>query len=252
MLGVIALSSLCFVLIQGNAYGWSSSLILGMVALCLAAAALLVRRERRHAEPIIPRALFATAQFAAANGVGFLINLASYGQLFLLSLFLQQARGTDALQTGLQLVPMLAVFSIGNLISSRISARWNVSTALLGGLSLAAIMSSAGIFAFSPDMAYWPFAVAVALSNLGVGIAVPAMTSVVMQVSGKSHANSAAAALNANRQSGALVGVALMGSILHLLPDWHASLPAAYSIIGASYLAAVALVWRHLRRARNA
>ncbi len=252
LLGIIGLSSLCFVLIQGNAYGWTSSRIAGIAALGLAAAVLLVRRERRHAEPIIPRALFATTQFAAANGVGFLINLAAYGQLFLLSLFLQQARGADALQTGLQLVPMLAVFSIGNLLSSRVSARWNVSISLLGGISLATAMSAAGIFAFAPDMAYWPFAVIVALANLGVGVAVPAMTSVVMQVSGKNHANSAAAALNANRQSGALVGVALIGTILHLMPDWQASLPTAYALITAGYLLAAALVWQHLRHARNA
>ncbi|WP_227740108.1 hypothetical protein [Achromobacter xylosoxidans] len=110
MFGVVALSSLCFALIQGNAYGWDSLPILGAALVFLLAATLLIHRERRHAEPIIPRALFQTTQFAAANGVGFLINLASYGQLFLLSLFLQQARGADALETGIQLVPMLAVF----------------------------------------------------------------------------------------------------------------------------------------------
>ncbi|KWU20513.1 MFS transporter [Achromobacter xylosoxidans] len=249
--GVVALSSLCFALIQGNAYGWDSLPILGAALVFLLAATLLIHRERRHAEPIIPRALFQTTQFAAANGVGFLINLASYGQLFLLSLFLQQARGADALETGIQLVPMLAVFSIGNLISSRISARWNVSASLLGGILLATVMSLAGLAAFTPDMPYRPFAAVVALANLGVGIAVPAMTSVVMQVSGKHHANSAAAALNANRQSGALVGVALMGTILHLLPDWHARLPASYVIIATAYLVAAMLVWRHLRHARN-
>lgn len=78
------------------------------------------------------------------------------------------------------------------------------------------------------------------------------MTSIVMQVSGSQHANSAAAALNANRQSGALVGVAVMGTILHLLPDWHASLPAAYSVITVSYVITVVLSVRFLRRARNA
>lgn len=252
VLGVTALAALCFVLIQGNAYGWSSAPILASAAVGVVATLALVRRERRHAEPILPRALFQTTQFAAANGVGFLINLAAYGQLFLLSLFLQQARGADALQTGIQLVPMLAVFSIGNLLSGRVSSRWNVSTALLGGIALATAMSAIGLLTFAPDMPYRPFAAIIALANLGVGIAVPAMTSVVMQVSGKHHANSAAAALNANRQAGALVGVALMGTILHLLPDWHASLPAAYAVITAGYLGAAVLVWRHLRRARNA
>lgn len=252
LLGVVALSSLCFVLIQGNAYGWTSPSIAATALLSLAASAVLVHRERRHAQPIIPRALFATRQFAAANGVGFLINLASYGQLFLLSLFLQHARGADALQTGIELVPMLAVFSIGNLISGRVSSRWSVSASLLGGVSLAAVMSAIGIATFTPGVAYWPFAVVVALANLGVGIAVPAMTSIVMQVSGSQHANSAAAALNANRQSGALVGVAVMGTILHLLPDWRASLPAAYSVITVSYVITVVLTVRFLRRARNA
>ena len=73
--GVVALSSLCFALIQGNAYGWDSLPILGAALVFLLAATLLIHRERRHAEPIIPRALFQTTQFAAANGVGFLINL---------------------------------------------------------------------------------------------------------------------------------------------------------------------------------
>ncbi|MEN5160093.1 MFS transporter [Achromobacter spanius] len=252
VLGVVALSSLCFVLIQGNAYGWTSPAIAATMLLGVAAAALLVRRERRHAEPILPRTLFATPQFSAANAVGFFINLASYGQLFLLSLFLQHARGADALQTGIELVPMLAVFSIGNLISGRVSARWNVSASLLGGVLLAAAMSAIGIAAFTPGVAYRPFAIVVALANLGVGIAVPAMTSIVMQVSGRQHANSAAAALNANRQSGALVGVAVMGTLLHLLPDWHATLPAAYGVISASYGITIGLAWRYLRRTRNA
>ena len=210
-----------------------------------------MRRERRHADPILPHALFETPRFAAANGVGFLVNLGGYGQLFLISLFLQQARGADALQTGIQMVPMLAIFSIGNLASGRIAARWNVSAALLGGLSIATVLSAASIVAMSPGMPYWCFALLATGANLGLGLVVPAMTSLVMQVSGTAHANSGAAALNANRQSGTLVGVALMGTILHRAPDWNDSLPLAYAVIAASYLCAGLLAARYLRRARN-
>lgn len=251
LLGMAALATASYALIEGNAYGWSSPRIATAIALALAAAILLVRRERRHADPILPRALFETPRFAAANGVGFLINLGGYGQLFLISLFLQQARGADALQTGIQMVPMLAIFSIGNLASGRIAARWNVSAALLGGLSIATVLSAASIVAMSPGMPYWCFALLATGANLGLGLVVPAMTSLVMQVSGTAHANSGAAALNANRQSGTLVGVALMGTILHRAPDWNDSLPLAYAVIAASYLCAGLLAARYLRRARN-
>ena len=109
---MVVLATASYALIEGNAYGWSSPRIATAIALALAAI-LLVRRERPRSHPAA-RA-FRNATLRAANGVGFLVNLGGYGQLFLISLFLQQARGADALQTGIQMVPMLAIFSIGNL-----------------------------------------------------------------------------------------------------------------------------------------
>jgi len=131
-LGIGGLASLCFTLIEGPVYGWTSAPILISAILFAMALALLVWRERRGAEPLLPRALFETARFAAANGIGFLINFGAFGQLFLLSLFLQQARGSDALHTGLQLLPVMAVFSIGNLLSGRITVRWGGAPADAG------------------------------------------------------------------------------------------------------------------------
>ncbi|WP_251864608.1 MFS transporter [Achromobacter sp. Marseille-Q4962] len=247
LLGIAMLGALCFVLIQGNVYGWTSAPIAFAAAAGLGAGILLARRERRHASPILPRALFATPRFAAANGVGLLINLGAYGQLFLLSLLLQQARHLDALQTGLQLVPMLAVFSLGSLLSGRLSARWTLTAVMLGGLSAATLAALAGAAAITPNMPYPLLAALAALSNLGVSLAVPAMTATVMQIAGAVHSNGAAAALNANRQCGALIGVALMGTILHALPRWQEALPVAYAVITLSFALALALVWRYLR-----
>ena len=170
-----ALATASYALIEGNAYGWSSPRIATAIALALAAAILLVRASAATPIPSC-RALFETPRFAAANGVGFLINLGGYGQLFLISLFLQQARGADALQTGIQMVPMLAIFSIGNLASAA-SRRAGMSAALLGGLSIATVLSAASIVAMSPGMPYWCFALLATGANLGLGLVVPAMTS---------------------------------------------------------------------------
>ncbi|MGB7195885.1 MAG: MFS transporter [Collimonas pratensis] len=245
-LGIGGLASLCFTLIEGPVYGWSSAPILASAALFVIALTLLVRRELRGAEPLLPRVLFDTPRFAAANVIGFLINFSAFGQLFLLSLFLQQARGSDALHTGLQLLPVMAVFSIGNLLSGRITARWGARLPMLGGLLLASALTAL-LTTIKSDAPYPLLALTVAIANWGVGIAVPAMTTTVMQVAGRSHANSAAAALNANRQIGALVGVAIIGSILHAASGWDNRLPLAFGAISLAYGGAALLVWRYIK-----
>lgn len=245
-LGVLMLAALSFVLIQGPVYGWASMPIITAVIVVVLALALLVQRERNGAVPLLPRALFATPQFAAANGIGFLINFGVYGQFFFLALFLQQARGDDALQTGLQLLPMMAVIFIGNLTSGRMTAHWGPRLPLWLGLSTGAVFSAL-LMALTPHTPYWMLALAGALANLGISVAIPAMTTAVMQVAGKTHSNSAAAALNANRQIGALVGVALMGAILHTFAGWGTRVMLAYGVIALVYALALLLVLRYIR-----
>lgn len=243
VLGIVMLAGLSFVLIQGPVYGWTSWRIALAAVATLVAGVALVRHERRGTAPLLPRALFATPQFAAANGVGFLINFSVYGNLFYLALFLQQGRGADALHTGLQLVPMMAVIFVGNLTSGRMSAHWGPRVPLLLGLSVGALFIAIAT-SFTPATPYWVLAGICALANLGVSTAIPAMTTVVMQVAGRAHANSAAAALNANRQIGALVGVAGMGAVLHSVDSWPIRNLLAFGSMALAYALALWLVWR--------
>ena len=251
VLGVAALAGLSFVLIEGPVLGWISAPVLAAAAATLLAAGLLLRRERAGAHPLLPRALFDTPAFAAANGVGFLINFAVFGQLFLLSLYIQQG-GDDALHTGLKLMPMMAAFAVGNLTSGRITARVGTRPPMLYGLLVglgAALLMLAGL---RPETPYWLLVIAAMAMNVAIGIAIPGMTATVMLVAGKAHANSAAAALNANRQIGALVGVAAMGAVLHMAPDWAWRLPSAFSLIAAAYAGALCLVYNYVKLGKPA
>ncbi|MFS2003566.1 MFS transporter [Duganella sp. CT11-25] len=248
-LGVAALAALSFVLIEGPVLGWVSAPVLSAAVAAVIAAGLLVRRERAGAHPLLPRALFDTPAFAAANGVGFLINFAVFGQLFLLSLYIQQG-GDDALHTGLKLIPMMAAFAIGNLTSGRITARVGTRPPMMYGLMVglgAALLMLTGL---RPETPYWLLVLGTIVMNVAIGIAIPGMTATVMLVAGKAHANSAAAALNANRQIGALVGVAAMGAVLHMAPAWAWRLPLAFGLISAAYAGALCLVYRYVKLGR--
>lgn len=250
VLGVLFLSSVSYALIEGNVHGWTSHAILIAAAVAVASAALLIARERTHPHPVLSRSLYQTRGFGASNAIGFLINFGAYAQLFLISLYLQQAQKASALDAGLMLLPMMCVFAFGSFFSARVSARLGLRTTLMAGLSAAAAMGA--LAALVGASTYGSFIAFVALCNLGIGVAVPAMTAITMQIAGHVHANGAAAALNANRQSGALVGVAVMGVLIHGLPDWPQRLMLAFGIGAVGYGLSVLLAWRRLSRPANA
>ncbi|MGN6579407.1 MAG: MFS transporter [Bordetella sp.] len=244
VLGVLFLSAVSYALIEGNVYGWTSRPILIAAVVAVASAVLLVTRERSHPHPVLPRSLYRLRGFGASNAIGFLINFGAYAQFFLISLYLQQAQKASAMGAGLLLLPMMCVFACGSFLSARISARLGLKATLVAGLSVGTAMGA--LAAFSGASTYGSFIVFVALCNLGIGAAVPAMTALTMQIAGHAYANSAAAALNANRQSGALVGVAVMGMLIHGLTDWPQRLVAAFAIGAVGYGLGVLLAWRRL------
>ena len=242
-LGITALAALCYALIQGPERGWTAPPILLAAALALAAGALLAWREQRAASPLVPRQLLAEPRFLPANALGALASFAVYGQLFLLSLYLQRARGAGPLDTGLQLMPLMLILVLGNLLSGRLSSRRGTRFPMLAGAGLATLATAVAAVD-SLALPYWLLMALLVCGNLGAAIAIPAMTATVMQAGGKEHANSAAAILNANRQIGTLLGVAVMGSLLHGLPDWTDSLPAGLAVVAAAYGAAWLIVLR--------
>ena len=248
LLGIGMLGLASYALIQGNVYGWTAPRIVTASVLALACGAALLARERRHPHPIVPRALAQTPGYLATNTYGFLVSFSVYGLIFLLSLYVQQALGADALQAGLKLLPVFGVFSIGNLAAGRLAARWGARATMLAGAAIGALAAIATAMLCAPDSPYLLLVILLAVGNLATGAAIPAMTALALQIGGATHANSAAAALNANRQAGALVGVAAIGGVLHALPDWHASLPTAMFLIAAAYAGNVVIAARCLPR----
>ncbi|HEV7432938.1 MAG TPA: MFS transporter, partial [Steroidobacteraceae bacterium] len=253
--GMLALGGLAYVLIQGPGAGWAAPRVLTAAVVAALAAAAFARHQQRAAQPVLPRALLHDAAFRRINAIGLLINFNVFGALFLMTLFIQQARQASPLATGLNLLPMMVMYTLGNLITARLMPRHGIAVPLRAGLTLAALGSAAAtvVAVLDRGLPAWPLDVFMAIANFGAAIAIPAVTSSVLGQADREHTNTAAAVLNANRQIGALVGVAAVGVAMHGASPWALKLPASLTLLTIAFAAAavLALCSDEVRRASS-
>ncbi|MDQ2714755.1 MAG: MFS transporter [Chloroflexota bacterium] len=233
--GIVALGVLTLAIIEGNSWGWSSLPILGAAAIFVLAAATFIVIERRAANPMLPPGLFSVPTFSAANTVGLLLNFGFYGQLFFISLFFQQIRGYSPLMTGIALLPETGMALIASFLSGRVTGRVGPRLPMVIGLALGCagfllmtVVDSATNYAF----------ICVTLVAIGFGTAftMPAMTTAVIASAPKARSGIAAAVLNASRQTGGVLGVALLGSLVSRHISFVPGMHSALMIAGGAFL----------------
>lgn len=245
--GALALAAASYALIEGPDQGWTSAPILAGGAVALLAVGLFVAGERRSVSPVFPVRLFADARFATANAVGFFVNFGLYGVLFMIGLLLQRQYGSSPLLAGAQMLPMMAVFVIGNLTFARIAPTAGVRLPALAGLAVASAVNVALAALTGSGTPYWVLAVALSCANLGIGFTAPALTAALMEAAGPADAGIGSAAFNANRQIGTLVGVAAAGAALASAADWYHGARVTFAVAGVAYLLGLLLVARFIR-----
>ncbi len=234
--GVVALAALTAGLNEGGTRGWGDPLVTGCFAAAGAGSLCAVAASARW--PRRPRP--ARARWRALSGgvlVGLLLNLGFYGLLFLATLYFQRQRGYGPLAAGLALLPMFVVMAASSFVSGRLTARCGPRLPMAVGLLTGAV-GLAGWTAAGPHTGYVWLVVPMALAGLGTSFAMPAATTAVMESAPGERGGAAAASLNAGRQLGSALGVALFGSLsaVRFLPGLHVSalLAAAGFVVAAA------------------
>jgi DHA2 family methylenomycin A resistance protein-like MFS transporter len=211
-LAIITLLSLTASVIQAHSAGWSSPLILtGLTTAALSLIAF-ITAEHRQAHPMLPLGFFRHRTFSGATAVGFLLNMTLYGAIFVLSLYFQQTRHWSAWLSGIAFLPLPIVLGLANVLAGRIGAILSAPGAMAAGLLLAAAgtASLAGLDATTPYLQIVP---GLTLIPAGIGITVPLMTASLLGSVPQPRAGVASGVLNAVRQAGGAIGVALLGGL---------------------------------------
>jgi MFS transporter, DHA2 family, methylenomycin A resistance protein len=190
---------------------------------------------------MLPLSLFGHRLFALTALVGLLVNVAIYGLIFVLSLYFQRINGLSAWWTGLAFVPMMGAVLPVNLLAPRLAERIGSCPTIVVGACVSAL-GCLGLLRIEAGTSYWAiFAQMIAISG-GLGLLVPPLTSTLLGSVEKARSGIAAGVLNATRQTGSVLGVALFGSLVASEGAFMTGLHLSLVVSAAVLLLAAAVI----------
>jgi EmrB/QacA subfamily drug resistance transporter len=219
--GVTALGATTYAIIVLPAAGATSPRFAAAVVLAVVSAAAFVGTERRASNPMLPPAIFAPAQFRAANAVTFVVNGALGGFAFVFIPALEIVAGYSPVVAGSALVPVTAVTLLLSGPSGRLAQRIGPRPQIVAGC-LACAAASVLAVRIGAQASYWTAVLPLAvLFGLGLASLLPPLTASAMSSAPDSQAGLASGVNNA---------VARVAGLL-----WIAALPPLTGLTGAAY-----------------
>jgi EmrB/QacA subfamily drug resistance transporter len=209
----LGLFALTYGLIEANAYGWTSARIVGSFVVAAVALASFVQIERRRRSPMLDLSLFRSGTYAGANVSMLLVALAMFGIFFFVSLYMQNILGYSAVQAGAAFLPMtvliILVAPFAGKASDKYGSRWlmTIGMVLLGVQLLYLSQMSA-------DATFWNLLPGFIVGGFGMAMTMTPTAAAATRAVPVEKSGVGSAVLNAMRQVGGSLGVALMGAIV--------------------------------------
>jgi len=212
---LLAMVTLIYAVIEGGRMGFDHPIVLAAFATSIAAAATFVVSQTRGRHPMVPPQLVTPRPVAVSIVAGFAFMVGYFGMVFLLSIYLQQERGLNSLETGFVFLPMTLLVSVMNLVSPRAAARFGPRVPVAVGLSMMAVgLASLALAIGAPTVHVMLMAVLIMPVGLGGALAMPAVTAVLLDNVPQEQAGTASAVLNTSRQVGGALAVAIFGALI--------------------------------------
>ncbi len=213
LLVIGSIGLLIYAIIEAPSRGLRSGEILGCLAGAAVCFAALIAYELRQDEPLIDVRFFRSAPFSGAQAIALLGYTAMGGYLILNTFFLQDVRHFSPFHAGLAILPMPALMALFSPISGQVVGKQGPRLSLvIGGVAITA----AGVLAAllrGDEVDVYLYA-SYALMGFGVGWMNAATTNTAVSGMPREQAGVAAGITSTMRQSGAALGVAIIGSVI--------------------------------------
>lgn len=210
----VSLFALTFALIEGQKYGWTSGLILGLFAGAVLGFLVFVWVQRRQVQPLMDLVLFKNRTFSVTNLIALLLSFGMMGVFFLLPVFLQAILGYSAVKAGLVMTPLAAIVIVASPTAGALSDRAGSKWLMFAGMLITALGFYLTRRVMVTDGSWPSLVVPFVISGFGIGMVMPPSTSAVMGAVHPEKAGQASGVLSSVRQIGSVLGIAVMGAVL--------------------------------------
>jgi len=185
-----------------------------MLAVALAIlAAIFVRRELRHPDPVLQPRFFGRRVFAAANAAIALSNLAMYSTLLAIPILLVRRTGWTSVEVGL----VLGVMSVGMVVFSpiggRLADRLGRRGPTLAGLSLLAL-GLVPLALRGGGITTQALLSGLGLMGAGLGLSSAGLQTAAIEAVGSREAGVASGVFSTSRYLGSIVGSSVLAGFL--------------------------------------
>ena len=225
----LGLAAIVFGVLQASTWGWLQprnspvtpfgfSLTPFLVAAGVALLAVFCVQERRREaggrEPLVHLRLLGVPPLRGGLEMFVFQNLILMGIFFSIPLYLQIVQGFDAFETGLRMLPVSIALFVTALLGSRLSRRLAPRTIVRGGVGLLVASAVLLMSTIEPDIDNVPFAIAMAVFGVAMGLIVSQLGNVVQSAVGEDDRGEAGGLQYTAQQVGASLGTALIGAIV--------------------------------------
>jgi len=161
---------LVFALVEGPILGWGSLAIVAAAAAGVVALGAFALVERRSRDPLVPPRLLVNRNLATGVAIAFLFSATFGSVLYFLTLYFQDVRGYDALETGVGFLLPTAVIVAGSTLAGRIATHFGLRRTLVAALTIGALGALALGLAMSPNGSYAALIPGLILLSIGDGV----------------------------------------------------------------------------------
>lgn len=215
VLSILTLGAMLFGIIEGPELGWTATPVVLAFAAGSLFVALFVAWERTYREPMLVLSWFRQPRFTVSALTITLMFFAMFGFFFTFTQYMQFARDWSPLTAGVAMLPLPFAMLFASPKGARLAQRIGPRATIIIGI----VVAGAGMAIMSRLTLSTPYVVvAVALAALatGIGLAGPAATNGIMSSLPVGKAGVGSAVNDATREGGGAVGIAVLGSVLHV------------------------------------